>query len=327
METERPHAQSREIGKVEVQTPLIVPSFSSRGFSQVSEIWEEFRHRLYGVALVSSFDIAEELMPANVTDTTNLILYDSGLYETSEQLAIPGGEHTLPYSTNWTRSRYHKTVVEIDSTANVMLVNFDHRRMLEEQIEFASEDFSIVPSAARDFLLKPEPATEMVNISKLALCTRALDQFDVMGITAREAGNSLIKRCRSIIMLRNILDDACLDMPIHIFGAITPLEILTYYFCGADVFDGLNWLRLSFKTTTSVPIEEAAFEKPNWNISELDVLDLERTRNLRTLYRLQDRLRLYGATYNFEDLIDEFPTAHKAAEIADIAGAEIRNWR
>ena len=51
MGTERPHAQSREIGEVEVQTPLIVPSFSSRGFSQVSEIWEEFRHRLYGVAL------------------------------------------------------------------------------------------------------------------------------------------------------------------------------------------------------------------------------------------------------------------------------------
>ncbi len=327
MGTERPHAQSREIGKVEVQTPLIVPSFSSRGFSQVSGIWEEFRHRLYGVALVSSFDIAEGLIPANVTDTMNLTVYDSGLYETSEQLASAGGEHTLPCSTNWTRSRYHKTIAEIDSTANIMLVNFDHRGILEEQLEFASEDFSIVPSAATDFLLKPEPATEMVNISKLALCTRDLNQFDVIGITAREAGNSLIKRCRSVIMLRDILNDACLDMPIHIFGAITPLEILTYFFCGADVFDGLNWLRLSFKTITSVPIEEVAFEKPNWNISELDILDVERTRNLRTLYQLQDRLRLYGTTYNFENLKDELPAAHKAAEIADIAGAEIRNWR
>ena len=288
MGTERPHAQSREIEKVEVQTPLIVPSFSSRGFSQVSEIWEEFRHRLYGVALVSSLDVAEGLIPTDVTDTLNFTIYDSGLYETSDQFMSASGEHILPYSTDWTRSQYHKTVTEIDNTANFMLVNFDHRGRLEEQLEFASEDFSIAPNAATDFLLKPERATEIVNISKLASCTQALGQFDVVGITEREAGNSLVKRCRSVIMLRNILDDACLDIPIHIFGAITPLEILTYFFCGADVFDGLNWLRSSFKTTTSVPIEEVAFEKPNWNVSEFDLLDVERTRNLRTLYRLQE---------------------------------------
>ena len=327
MRTERPHAQSREIREVEVQTPLIVPSFSSRGFSQLSEIWGYFRHRLYGVALVSSLDIAEGLIPADVTGTTNVTVYDSGLYESSEQLTSNSEEHTPPHSTSWTRSRYHKTVMEIDNNANVILVNFDHQGVLEEQIEFALEDFSITPSVAADFLLKPEPGSEMVNIPKLALSTQALEQFDTIGITAREAGNSLIKRCRSIIMLRNILDDACLDMPIHIFGAITPLEILTYFFCGADMFDGLNWLRLSFNTTTPIPIEEMAFEKPNWNMSELHILDMERTHNLGTLFRLQDRLRLYGVTSNFEYLEHEFPIARKAATIANIAGAEIRNWR
>lgn len=58
MEVESPHAQIRRVHKLGVATPLIAPSFSSRGFPYVSEIWEEFRHRLYGVCLVSAFDVA-----------------------------------------------------------------------------------------------------------------------------------------------------------------------------------------------------------------------------------------------------------------------------
>ena len=74
----------------------------------------------------------------------------------------------------------------------------------------------------------------------------ALKRFSVIGIAAREAGSSFLKRCSSIVMLRNLLNDAGLDMPIHVFGAINPYEALAYFFCGADIFDGLNWLRLAF---------------------------------------------------------------------------------
>ena len=328
MGTDRHHARRREIGKVQVETPLIVPSFSSRGFSKVSEMWKQFRYRLNGAALGSLFDMAEGLVPISMTDNVNLAVFDSGLYETRDIPTNGGGCHAPPSGAIWTRSRYHKTLIDIDKTANSVLVNYDHLGNLKEQIALASEDFSLVPSAAADFLIKPEPDSMLVNVAKLSTHAQDLGQFDVIGITAREMGDSLLKRCSAIVTLRDTLDDAGLDLPIHVFGAITPYEVLAYFFCGADVFDGLNWLRLAFRDHTSIPIEEVSLERINWNKPEPDLFYEERTRNLGTLYRLQEALGYYSNDGGLEHLEREFPIARRAAGVAHTAGAEIRDcWR
>ena len=112
------------------------------------------------------------------------------------------------------------------------------------------------------------------------------------------------------------------------FGAITPYEILAYFFCGADVFDGLNWLRLAFRDHTSVPIEEVSLERMNWNKAESELFYEERTRNLGTLYRLQQALRDYSYGGSLKRLEREFAMTQRAAEIAHVAGAEVRDyWR
>ena len=324
MGAHRLHAQSREIKSVEVPTPLIVPSFSSRGFPQLTELWAEFRHRLYGVALISSYDIAEQLIPAGATESVNLAFLDSGQYETNDQFVNLSGRHVPASSASWTRDRYHQTLTAIDKTANVVLVNFDHAGKIGDQVTSASEDFSVIPSAATDFLVKPEPNTGLVNVAKLTTHSEALEQFDVIGVTAREAGSALLARCRSVVMLRDTLTEAGLDLPIHVFGAITPKEILTYYFCGADIFDGLNWLRQAFRNLETVPIEDTAFEAMKWKEAEQDLFDAERTHNLRVLYRLQEALRQYSDSGDMEFLEKEFPNTRQAATLAEIAGAEIR---
>ena len=320
----RSHAQRREIKKVEAPTPLVVPSFSSRGFPQLAELWEECRHRLYGVALTSSYDIAEQLISTDAIDAVNLAFLDSGQYETNDQFVNFSGRHIPAPSASWTRDRHHQTLETIDNTANIVLVNFDRPRKIDEQVISASEDFSVVPSAATDFLVKPEPNTSLVNVAHLSTRSEDLGQFDVIGITAREAGSALLARCRSVVMLRDTLTEAGLDLPIHVFGAITPKEVLTYYFCGADIFDGLNWLRQAFRDYEAIPIEEAAFEAMKWTKAEPDLFDAERTHNLRVLYRLQEALRQYSDSGDMEFLEKEFPSARQAATLAEIAGAEIR---
>ena len=327
MGLERPHAQRRVIGKVEAPTPLIVPSFSSRGFPRLPDLWEEFRHRLYGVGLVSVLDVAERLIPADVTDTLNLTLFDSGMYEANKQFANFNGCFVPASCTNWTRSRYHATLSGIDRIANTVLVNFDEPGSLEDQIASAAENFSAVPEAAADFLVKPTPGSEIVNVAGLGTHAQALDQFDLIGITAREAGGSLQKRCSSVVMLRNALSDAGLDLPIHVFGAITPSEILAYFFCGADVFDGLNWLRQAFRDHGSIPIEAAAFEDMKWKLPEPELFETERAQNLRTLYRLQQQMSEYSLTGDLESMESEFPVASDAVTVAEVAGAEIRSRR
>ena len=325
MGIEWPHAQVRRVHKLGVGTPLIAPSFSSRGFPYICDIWEEFRHKLYGVCLISTFDVAAGRIPVDAAGMINVVILDSGLYETKQEWVEFGFLHAPSSGVKWTRKRYHEIVKGTAKSGNVMLVNFDHVGKLEEQICRASEDFSLAPHAASDFLVKPADGVAWVNIPKLSQHLEALKQFNVIGITAREAGDSFLKRCSSIVMLRDLLNDAGLDTPIHVFGAINPYEVLTYFLCGADIFDGLNWLRLAYRIHASVSIDESAMEDMNWNLSDLDLFIEECTGNLRFLYRLQETLQRYATNSDLEALIEEFPIARRAAYIAEIAGAEIRN--
>ena len=325
MEAECPNAQVRRVHKLDVPTPLIAPSFSSRGFPYISDIWEEFQHKLFGVCLVSAYDVAAGRIPADVAEMVNVVIVDSGLYETNREWIDSGDRHTPSSAPDWTRDQYHEAVKSIDERGNTVLVNFDQVGTLEDQIARALEDFSLATCAASDFLVKPSGPSELVNVPKLNQHLEALKQFGVVGITAREAGNSFLKRCSSIVMLRDILNDAGLETPIHVFGAINPYEVLAYFFCGADIFDGLNWLRLAFRNSGSVPIDETATEYMKWNLMGWDLQAVQCTYNLTLLFRLQEAMREYAASGALESLVEEFPLARQAARIAEIAGAEIRN--
>ena len=152
MGAEHIHAQVRRVGKVDVPTPLIVPSFSSRGFPNLSDIWEEFSNKLYGVCLVSAFDVAQGDIPKDVTDLVNVVVWDSGSFETSNGHIEFNGHHAASTPVEWTRKRYQETLKNIGAGSNAIVVNFDQIGPLEEQISRASEDFSLVPLAASDFL-------------------------------------------------------------------------------------------------------------------------------------------------------------------------------
>ncbi len=327
MEVEVPHARVRDIRKLEVPTPLIVPSFSSRGFPHISDIWQEFRHKLYGVCLVSTFDIAGGRIPKDVADTIDVAMFDSGTYEVNgEEIESGALQHTSSV-VNWTRAQYQEILGMIDHRGNAILVNFDHFGSLEEQIRKASEDFSLAPFAASDFLIKPTTPSAWINLPRLGQYDEELRRFDIIGITAREAGESLLKRCSTIVMLRDLLDEANLAVPIHVFGAISPYEVLTYFFCGGDIFDGLNWLRWAFQDYGSVPIKESAIWDMKWNLTDQDLEISEWTRNLSLLFRLQEALQGYATVGDFEALVEEFPIARQAANVAELAGAEIRRLR
>ena len=321
MYDEWPHCQSRRVEKVGVSTPLIVPSFSSCGFPNVADIYDLLKDKLYGVCLVSALDIASSRLPANVTDEVNLVLIDSGMYEARSSEM---GRFDIPPSATtpiWSREQYSKVAGCLDANANVILVNYDSFESMERQIREALEDFSCATHAASDFLVKPEFAGRVVNVAKIAKHTDALQQFNIIGITAREAGDSLAERCSSIVMLRDAFADAGLHLPIHIFGAITPLEMLTYCLCGADIFDGLSWLRLSFRRHRSLVIEEAAFDEATFRLPDIDLRMGQWLANLRLLYNLQESLRQYSLSKDLDELAQQFPSARKAARIAELAGA------
>lgn len=316
-----PHCQIRRIETVDVSTPLVVPSFSSSGFPDAACIYSEMKDSLYGVCLISALDLAYGSIPADVTDEVNLVLVDSGMYEVRKTVGAP--IYSLPpvAGHNWSRQKYSRAAGGIDPIANTILVNYDCPGPMTQQIKHAVEDFSYAPYAASDFLVKPESPSRLVNIGRLATYSEELKQFNIVGITAEEAGDSLKERCRKLVMLRNTLLDAGLDLPIHVFGALKPIEVLAYFFCGADVFDGLSWLRFSFNGNGSIPIEEAAFEDGKEDLTDLELRNFEAHANLRALYRLQESMNGYCTTRNLDDLTQDFPLAIRAARVAQLAGA------
>jgi hypothetical protein len=51
---------------------------------------------------------------------------------------------------------------------------------------------------------------------------------------------------RAIAKIRRALDKARMSQVIHIFGSLDTISSPLYFLSGADVFDGLTWLRYSF---------------------------------------------------------------------------------
>ena len=327
MQDERPHAQGRRIARAGVDTPLLVPSFSSCGFPWVGEIYGEMMDKLYGVCLVSAFDLASGSIPTYASPGSNVQVVDSGTYEARKLAAGWGGRDISAGKALWSRERYLEIVACLDGDSNAILVNYDGYDPLNEQVQRAADDFCHAPNAARDFLLKPEAPARLLNIARLAQHADGLDQFDIVGVTAREAGNSLSQRCRTLVMLRDVLDDANLDVPVHVFGAITPKEVMAYFFCGADVFDGLAWLRSAFRDQGPIAIETTAFEGMNPTLSDFELHTAAWTANLSVLYRLQVSLQRYCSTGDFDELMRDFPEAVRAADVAELAGAVISNKR
>ena len=324
MQTESRHAQSRLIKGVEAQTPLLIPSFSSRGFPCVSEIFTELKGQLYGVCLVSASDLRAGRIPPNVSDAANLVVIDSGRYEAEQADSESTSCYVPPSIFQWSRSLYHEALrVRVIGDANFVVVNYDECGATETQFERADEDFALVPGTTKDILIKPEVPGDLVNVAKLSRYVTKLSGYDVIGVTARELGDSLIDRCRAIVMLRDILNDSGLASPIHVFGAIRPTEVLAFFFCGADIFDGLGWLKSAFRNGPSVHIDEAAFEEHKWNLRDEELMHYERVGNLRTLYRLQRCTQNYALTGDRHELMDEFSMTSKAARIAHLAGADI----
>lgn len=311
-------AQTRRVNELGVGTPIIVPSFSSRGFPDVAAIHDAVSHNLYGVSLVSASDIANEFLPAKALSATNVIVLDSGGYEANNS-DIPHGMCSC--GNRWSLERYRNLISDIPQLANIIVVNFDRRSKLGSQIEGALEDMSIAQSVAFDFLIKPHSGQRLVNIAELSRHVEQLSQFPVIGVTAREIGFSFLSRCRSIVTLRTIIDESQQVIPIHVFGAIRPFEILTFFFCGADIFDGLDWLRFEFRSGTDIAIDSIGWEHMLWNQPDEALQWKAWSNNVSFLYRLQQAIRKYATGGDFDDLADEFPDAIDAARIAHLAGA------
>jgi len=310
-----------------LETPLLVPSFSSKGFSRsssrgkskngdfVSGLHRQFEavgEYITDTVLVSAFDIHHGYLPVpdKLPNYPEILFLDSGGYEVSDYADLSDIEEPIPKAEKWTEDLYKGVISKWPAEKTVVFVSYDHpneRRDFTGQVKAARELFRPYSQHLRTLLLKPETTEqETINETLESAMARAneLKHFDIVGVTEREVGNSPSSRMLNIAKLRLAMDHAgLLGIPIHVFGALDPLSATLYFMAGAEIFDGLTWLRYAYNQGRCVythnhgPVQFGLLER------DKGVRALTQVDNLRELLKIQGTLREFKHTKNFGKLV------------------------
>lgn len=254
-----------------VQTPVLVPSLSSKGFAPVeideravpapAAYLELLGTALTEALLISSFDIHHKQLErdglvANFSASPyarpGLLIVDSGWYEARLWADVGEPYEDARQARPWSYEDFEGVVESLDSEMSAALVNWDAEHAskgqpsYDEQIARAQEFFEKHSRFRSDFLLKPERMSKWHHFNQLVPHVARLKAFDIIGVTEKELGDTITDRLVSLAYLRRAMDDARVRQPIHVFGGLDPLYTPLYFAAGAEIFDGLSWLRYAY---------------------------------------------------------------------------------
>lgn len=292
--------RSLKIGNVTIaRTPIALPSFSSEALaSDLADTTARIGEFVAGPILISAFDLHHGYLPApaegKAVFNAPLTFIDSGGYE---NLRVRSRNRRISLD-------QHASVLESwPESAQTVAVNFDFPSDdIGEQLAAAN---SLCPSRTigRELLIKPGKKVALAGlIGQLPNHRSSIASIDVVGLTEKEAGGTLQERLRTIGKLRAQLDNLGFDeTPIHLFGGLDPLRTPLYFLAGADIFDGLSWLRYGFTGGHAVYLEAfATVEYPQSSITDAEWR--VRRRNFNEVTRMQTSMLRYLATSQPTDL-------------------------
>jgi hypothetical protein len=231
------------------RTPLLVPSFSSKGFPEIRKVLEYGLEVVNDAILVSAYDLHyDEISPP--PDFSALIFLDSGGYEAAKEAELSDFGEKKHIPRPWTQDMHEAILSKWQRNFPSVLISYDHpkqRVSLKKQIERAAAMAPSRSGIVREILLKPETEDQrFLQMPSILNNIHGLAEFDIIGVTEKEIGPSIFKRMENIAHLRRALGHAGLEIPIHVFGSLDTVTTPLYFLAGADIFDGLTWLRFAF---------------------------------------------------------------------------------
>ena len=287
-----PPVSRRAIGNTGFLTPLVVPSYSSRGFSPIGSKFDLFSSHTTSTSLVSAYDIYHGALPMSAAYGSDLVFVDSGGYE-----AYANSELAEPRP--WSLDAYRTILSKLEDRTTLVTVTFDFgsRKPIDEQLEAAKQLADDFPHFFWDLLVKPESTTEpYVNVGALIARMPLKAPFAILGFAESELGSSVLERARNILLIRRALTETGSDPPIHVFGCLDPFAIRYYLAAGADIFDGLQWLRSVMTEEGLFRLSSRIVREDRWDKDENTVEASFRMRNLDTMRALQRNLTHFADT-------------------------------
>jgi hypothetical protein len=318
------HREVKVAGRKVAETPMLVPSFSSKGFPDVDNIVKVLAPSITDSALFSAFDIHHNLIK-EVPDIPELLILDSGGYETSTHTELSDTRMYNYSEIAWTVDELRSVLDNWTAEQPTLAVSFDHSSQaydLKVQIDNARQLFA-GRKFGRELLIKPEPAKRKgqmegtrrsrVDIANVVAHIHELRDFDVIGFTEKELGYSIFDRMCNIKKVREALTHIGLSTPIHIFGSLDTISTPLYFLSGADIFDGLTWLRYGYATGLSIYTRNAAVVKyGNLRMNDDDIDGHIWYDNYQAMLDLEYSLRRHVAEGTFECFGQHGPMFEKA---------------
>jgi hypothetical protein len=141
----------------EIKTPLLLPSFSSKGFPNVQKTLRTMEEFISDEVLISAYDVHYgQLKPP--FDFASSIFVDSGGYEASKDTELSETFDKAHLAQEWTPELHAGVLSNWESLSPTVFVSFDHpkyRSSTEDQIARA-RDLAVPDGHARELLIKPE---------------------------------------------------------------------------------------------------------------------------------------------------------------------------
>lgn len=298
-------AARREIlsdGVSVARTPLLVPSFSSKGFPKVQDIINSAEEVIADATLVSAYDIhyGDIKPPFNFP---SLLFLDSGGYEASVDLDLSEHAKKLHVPREWTNEMHNQVIADWHPTVPSVAISYDHpkeRLPWKDQVDRAMSLGGDRRDLIREILIKPETRDQRyLQIEPILENVRDLAEFGVIGVTEKEIGNSIFQRMINIGKLRKRLTDVGLHTPIHIFGSLDTITTPLYFLAGADIFDGLTWLRFAFHEGQTIYLQNYAALKANTKWTEPQINTHALIQNYNYINDLELEMRKFLKDENF----------------------------
>lgn len=302
-----------------LETPLLVPSFSSKGFrykkvgrkitSEVTGFLKSTSQTLTESVLFSAYDIHKGFIPRLTTKGISCFpqftFIDSGGYETSEGYDLSEVfKYPVSADKKWNIKQYQKVLKNWPQARfPSIMISYDHGqdkpRKINRQISTAKTFFNPYKDFLHDFLIKPSEKNELLDIQEIISNVSLLSGFDIIGLTEKELGNSISERVKNIVLIRTALDKVDNPAPLHIFGSLDPITSVVYFLAGAEIFDGLTWLRFGYQNGQAV--YQHNYSALKHGIQETDIVsrDLSFAHNLVYLRSLQSEMKRFASTKDF----------------------------
>jgi len=250
--------------------PRLVPAFSSKGFpffndedtgqrlSEVTNALELTGPTISDSILLSAYDIFHNYLraPERFYGNKELVFIDSGAYELALEFdSSEPKQETYEPDDSYNSVAYKEVLSGLPPDFPFVITNFDHGsrgKCIEEQIEKAQTLFNNFPGFLHCFIVKPTGRHKYLDIPEVERHVEKMRRFEILGATEKELGSNLLERLTNIARLRSAMNRSSVDAPIHVWGGLDPVVSPLYFCAGAEIFDGVSWLRYGYYTDVAI---------------------------------------------------------------------------